>query len=71
MKVIKETRIVQVCFEYDFCINYIIKDSEALKSAEGLEVDCNTYPDALNAECLFQERIPSPAPTPAAFEDYP
>ncbi len=66
-----ETRIVQECFEYDFCINYIIKDSEALKSAEGLEVDCNRYPDALNAECLFQERIPSPVPTPAAFEDYP
>ncbi len=66
-----ETRIVQECFEYDFCINYIIKDSEALKSAEELEVDCNTYPDALNAECLFQERIPSPVPTPAAFEDYP
>ena len=66
-----ETRIVQECFEYDFCINYIIKDSEALKSAEGLEVDCNTYPDALNAECLFQERIPSPVPTPAEFEDYP
>ena len=66
-----ETRIVQECFEYDFCINYIIKDSDALLSVDGLEVDCNAYPDALNAECLFQERIPTPVPTPAAFEDYP
>jgi len=66
-----ETRIVQECFEYDFCINYIIKDSDALLSVDGLEVDCNAYPDALSAECLFQERIPTPVPTPAAFEDYP
>ncbi len=66
-----ETRIVQECFEYDFCINYIIKDSDACLSVDGLEVDCNAYPDALSAECLFQERIPTPVPTPAAFEDYP
>ncbi len=34
-----ETRIVQECFEYDCCINYIIEDSDAVVSADGLEVD--------------------------------
>jgi len=66
-----ETRIVQECFEYDFCINYIIKDSDALTSADGVEVDCDTYPAVLGAGCLSQERVPNSIPTPSAFEDYP